>query len=516
MVGNRAGFTTARDKFLYAQPEVLSSYPNFGPRSGGTRIYIVGNNLSIGTNLEVFMDEYPCVVDKMLASSTQISCRTTAAREENYQVSKLYIKIDNATLMLDSPFRYVPDPTIQRIYPLKSYISGGRSVTVVGTNFDTIQQPRLAIFSVDGSFINDTVCDVVSATQMTCYSPPVNSELIDIIYREQLESSPLSSYTPPQPSPSSFIHNQDHSIFEKVSLRVGFIMDDVLSVRDMSVNYPTIHSDLIYVPDPKVFAFEEGIKEFKGDSLVIEGENLRLATSESEVNVTIGIEACNLTSLAPNQIICMAPEVQPEPTDEFGRRTPIYLPLVVVRVGNNLRYEIGYLRYESSKAFELSFITIGFIVLFSIILIAFVLVSFVFMRHKSLLAEREYKRIQMQMDTLENSVRSECKQAFAELQTDMTDLSHDLESCGIPILDHRTYVMKVFFPGVNDHPLFQYKRPPQNGTISCAYNIYELAMAQFEQLIYHKPFLICFLNTLENSQSFNIRDRLVSIFQLSL
>ena len=45
----------------------------------------------------------------------------------------------------------------------------------------------------------------------------------------------------------------------------------------------------------------------------------------------------------------------------------------------------------------------------------------------SLKAEREYKRIQIQMDTLENNVRSECKQAFAELQTDMSDLTDDLE-----------------------------------------------------------------------------------------
>ena len=43
--------------------------------------------------------------------------------------------------------------------------------------------------------------------------------------------------------------------------------------------------------------------------------------------------------------------------------------------------------------------------------------------------------------------------AFAELQTDMTDLTADLESSGIPTLDHRSYVMKVFFPGVTDHPV---------------------------------------------------------------
>ncbi|OTF78978.1 hypothetical protein BLA29_010878, partial [Euroglyphus maynei] len=90
----------------------------------------------------------------------------------------------------------------------------------------------------------------------------------------------------------------------------------------------------------------------------------------------------------------------------------------------------------------------------------------------------------------------------------MTDLSNDLGNCGVPVLEHRNYVMKVFFPGVDDHPLFQPRSRTTNATnITCAYNIYELAMAQFEQLIYNKSFLLCFINTLENSPSFNIRDR---------
>ena len=138
------------------------------------------------------------------------------------------------------------------------------------------------------------------------------------------------------------------------------------------------------------------------------------------------------------------------------------------------------------------------------------------MRHKSSQAEREYKIIQMQMDTLENSVRSECKQAFAELQTDMTDLTNDLESQGIPTLDHRTYVMKVFFPGVNDHPLYQGAPRIRNGInggmsvpVGHADDIYEVAMAQFEQLIYNKSFIITFINTLESQKTFSIRDRFV-------
>lgn len=43
--------------------------------------------------------------------------------------------------------------------------------------------------------------------------------------------------------------------------------------------------------------------------------------------------------------------------------------------------------------------------------------------------------------------------AFAELQTDMTDLTADLQSSGVPSLDFRVYIMKVFFPGVTDHPI---------------------------------------------------------------
>ena len=65
-------------------------------------------------------------------------------------------------------------------------------------------------------------------------------------------------------------------------------------------------------------------------------------------------------------------------------------------------------------------------------------------KHKSSQAEREYKRIQIQMDTLENNVRSECKQAFAELQTDMSDLTMDLEVS----MSLSMWGQGVFFPAL--------------------------------------------------------------------
>ena len=47
--------------------------------------------------------------------------------------------------------------------------------------------------------------------------------------------------------------------------------------------------------------------------------------------------------------------------------------------------------------------------------------------------------------------------AFAELQTDMTDLTSDLNINGIPYWDYRMYVFKVLFPSMKDHPVLHEK-----------------------------------------------------------
>lgn len=80
-----------------------------------------------------------------------------------------------------------------------------------------------------------------------------------------------------------------------------------------------------------------------------QGENLNLASDETDVNVTIGTKHCNVTSLALTQLVCNPPESQPSPTDETGRPSDSGLPLVVVRVGTNMRFPIGRLRYEMMK-----------------------------------------------------------------------------------------------------------------------------------------------------------------------
>ncbi|XP_076325024.1 plexin-B-like [Tachypleus tridentatus] len=480
IVGNSAGVTRAEEKFHYKEVKISKVRPRLGPLSGGTRLYISGNELNVGSRVNIFLDDLPCRVERSLASSSQISCRTTRAPFPNYQVKQLFLHIDGANITYLNPFLYTRDPTIFRIHPMKSFSSGGREIKVFGSNFTSIQQPKMIVFG-DNGVVNETFCHVHYSSLMICPSPAVQ---LEIQRRNHLKG------------------HQRHAL-ENSHFRLGFIMDDVQAVRELNRYFPSLPSVLTYVSDPWFLSFEnEGVKLYKGESLVIEGENLRLASTEHEINVTIGTRRCNVTSLTMTQLVCMPPEVQPPGTDELGRRTNNQLPVVVVRVGDTLRYEVGYLRYEVTKSYEFPPEAIGGIAAGGALLMLLTLIILAILRHKSSQAEREYKRIQLQMDTLENSVRSECKQAFAELQTDMTDLNKDIQTTGVPILDRRTYMLRVFFPGSRENPAFrELKHINSSGTTT------ELAMAHFEQLLHTKPFLLTFIHTLEIQRSFSIRDK---------
>lgn len=56
---------------------------------------------------------------------------------------------------------------------------------------------------------------------------------------------------------------------------------------------------------------------------------------------------------------------------------------------------------------------------------------------------------------LQNDCGSTLLSAFAELQTDIHELTSDLDGAGIPFLDYRTYTMRVLFPGIEEHPVLR-------------------------------------------------------------
>ncbi|OTF83134.1 hypothetical protein BLA29_003743, partial [Euroglyphus maynei] len=441
--------------------ELIDVNPKIGPQSGGTRIYLSGKNLNIGSNVAIYLDDLPCHVERALASSFQMSCRTSAAPYSSYVVTSLILMIDGANYTLANPFLYTADPTIDRIEPLQSFFSGGRMITVTGSQFTSIQQPRMLI------------CTVLSPIKMTCQSPMINGDLQ--LLASNLSRTNLNNRDAHHQRNNSTLHHIPNQIY----LQIGFVMDDTISTLDLDTYYPHLDSNMLYVSDPIIYSLNNGhgksitigrnigedVLPFNSDVIVIEGENLAvLLLSEFELNVTIGAQRCNLTSVNMRQIICQPPIYPPAPTDELGRRTLIELPAVVLKIGN-MRRHLGYLHYsdhfhggynnndnnngyagqsndDSSRFYHQNHPPFGYgnrfetvnnpinvelliivsIIIGTILTIISVIILAAY-KHKTTEAEREYKRIQLQMDTLENNVRSECKQAFAELQTDILQAS---------------------------------------------------------------------------------------------
>lgn len=287
---------------------MLSVYPTIGPQSGGTHLAITGQYLNIGSKITAYLDDLVCAVNLTQASNSRLTCITSRAPKP-MNIENLTLSIDGANRTLrNNPFNYTQDPTIMEIKPLKSFISGGRMITVHGTNLDSIQAPEMEVYLPNGRTpINKTSCIVLNSNQMECPSPAVNRQFHEAVKLNSRVSRSVRKYSNLKQIPET-----------QLVLRIGFVMDNVESVQDLDKHFLNLRSQLIFVDDPKFCKFPNEVKLYKGDTLVIEGENLNIASDESDVIVTIGPKYCNVTSLAMTQLVCTPPETQPQETDENG------------------------------------------------------------------------------------------------------------------------------------------------------------------------------------------------------
>lgn len=632
MVGNRAGYTVGPTKFHYKHVHLADFQPRYGPQSGGTRLTLHGLNLNVGSHIQIFLDELACALELGSVQSEQLVCKTPASRYASRAIRQLKLIVDEAQIELNAAdsltplFYYTQDPTVTKIAPLKSYMSGGRPINVFGTNLTAVQAPRLAIVDAAGKSINETLCVLHDDTRMQCPSPGLAPQLMDIEWAEQhigsgghyepqswLSSAQAQQHRPQQPLA---VQNDD-----AVKFRVSLIMDNVAKLRDLQQHYPHIASEIAYTSDPKLYAFassqykesaavlggtEVQVAPAAGDqrlqqqqqqqqayqidadtfllqpgepSLVLYGEHLRTAVSEYEIAVTVGQDLCNLTVLQPTRLVCVVPlNRMAAPTDEDGHQTPRGLPMVVVRIGFNLRYELGYVQYhpqlveqilanfanlthpsglegfaaDSAPRFAfpgnympaksesfLHQIASAFIQMLSLLIYAALIVLIVsllyslasstYKARKRNYYEHEYKRMQSRISSLEKSVEAECRLSCMALQSDLNELVRHVELSGVPLLGVKHYIMKVFFPGINNHPLLHSSSrsnnlismqasPPQQQHQQQQQQLHHIArplsqmhqcepLEAFERLILNKSFLVTLVNTLEAQPTFSIRDK---------
>ena len=465
--------------YEFIDPVISDIEPRHGPMSGGTQVRMKGEYLNAGSHVEATIGDLPCRITK--ARKNHAICITSgSSRTDKYDV-KMIFDHGKARVLEKKRFEYVEDPRIEYAFSgntgqakiPKGIPSGGINITVRGTNFEYIQEPKMYVLHDGTRYVGP--CRVASNRVMHCQSPSVST----------LTNAAWKNRETPEPK----------------RLDYGFIMDNVARVQNLSRQLKGSPSQYVYFyPDPEFIPFQDDgqVKLYKSDYLTLDGKNLNRASKEGDMRVQIGTKWCNVTSVSLNQLTCKPPDSQPPGVRENGKVDANILPDVTVMIGEKLRFTVGKLDYGDSGPK----INKTIIILASVgvgILIVFVIVILIAYRRKSGESTRALKNMQEQMDVLELRVAAECKEAFAELQTEITEIGCELQTAGIPFLDYRTYCIKILFPGVEEHGVLQWDRPELARK--------EKGLRLFGQLIMNKTFLLLFIRTLESNRYFSMRDR---------
>ncbi|NWS17734.1 PLXA2 protein, partial [Pachyramphus minor] len=436
-------------QYMFVTPVVSFLNPSRGPESGGTMVTISGHYLGAGSRVSVLLGNQTC--EFYGRSMNEIVC-VSAPSAHGLGAVQVSVSVDRAQLERTLQFEYIDDPKVQHIEPEWSIASGHTPLTVTGSNLDVIQEPRIRVKYNGKEFVN--VCKVVNSTVLLCLAPPLSPE-----YRPGLDAVER---------PDEF----------------GFIFNNVQSLL--------VYNDtkFIYYPNPTFEMLSPtGVLEQKpGSPIILKGRNLcPPAPGGAKLNYTvlIGETPCAVT-VSETQLLC-------EPPNLTGQHK------VMVRVGGVI-FSPGSVSIISDSLLTLP--AIVSIAAGGSLLLIIVIIVLIAYKRKSRENDLTLKRLQMQMDNLESRVALECKEAFAELQTDINELTSDLDRSGIPYLDYRTYAMRVLFPGIEDHPVLRELEVQGNGQQSV-----EKALKLFAQLINNKVFLLTFIRTLELQRSFSMRDR---------
>lgn len=366
--------------FSFVRVSIFSAYPLYGPISGGTKITLYGQNLSSGSKLSVTVGGLNCPINRVNSSSV-VSC-TTPPGVSVGKSARVVVYVDHAQIPLDQPFEYRSDPSISSVHPLSSFKAGGRIVTIQGHSLNTVQAAKMFLISSASppfEIISDLApCHIVNSTLMTCMTPKILENI--------------------------------HRRFEYTRQPIGFLMDNVTAVANLGTRI-----QMYVYPNPQLSPFK-GIRYHQGEqALILEGHNLNLAAEPNDFKIFIGSERCYVTLVDVKQLVCSGPVQQPKPTDERGVPINGFNPLVTVIVGS-LRTELGLIEYsDQNLPSRLSLLILGLLVF---IVVALIIMCLIFKRRRQE-REKEYRKIQLQMENLENNVRKECKQAFAELQTNL-------------------------------------------------------------------------------------------------
>ncbi|CAG6021626.1 unnamed protein product [Menidia menidia] len=486
---------SSKESFSYLVPVLQSMEPSKGPRSGGTKVTIRGKHLDIGSQVIVKVNNtLECSIKEQ--TEQMIECIMPPALHAHIEPVDVCVEFEDRPcqdLDLSATFMYERNPIISSIHPKKSFLSGGRIITVTGQRFDLVQSVTMQLLE-----IGESQCTVFSPTTITCPSP-ASSQSQETSVQFILNEIP---YTGDSPLSSDYEPEEE----EEEPHKSHFLLE--------------------YVEDPQFFTAnkEKLIKHHLGEplTLIINKVPSDLELVPEEYSVMIGSYPCNISFHNDQLFHCTI--------NGLLRSSESELP-VTVQVGN-FHHTIAKVQLGGSE------LAIVVSIVVCCVLLLLCTVALVVYCTKSRRAERYWQKTLLQMEEMESQIREEIRKGFAELQTDMTDLTKELNrSQGIPFLEYKQFVTRTFFPKMcsdyekslvqptyenhsmgprilpETHPLLQ----DWQATNTTRPNVEE-GITMFSTLLNNKHFLITFVHALEQQKDFAVRDRcsLASLLTIAL
>ncbi|KAM4737576.1 plexin-B1-like isoform 1-T1 [Anableps anableps] len=500
--------------FSFQNPLLSSISPLRGPKAGGSALTIRGRRLRTGHLHEVgvLIGGVPCTVLTQDIQADQIKCVTRGSNRTGEH--SIMVRFGGAERLLQGlMYHYTPNPNITKAAPSKSFLGGGRIIRVEGHNLDVVQEPKMRVTLSPHDAL-----------------PPrrrrsVRKRIKDHVNRGQTHRGPLRRWRRIVPEANcpegTLCHVKQHesrctvhnstlilcptpavgSEATVARVKVHFLLDS------LHFDFSTVGGETFsYEPNPKLFALNRNdpSKPFHhkpGSVISVEGENLDLAMYKQEVEARIGGGLCVVKTLSHNHLYCEPPAKQPSIIARRKQDGLESLPEFTVKMGN-LNFSLGRVQYDiqAQSTFPLE-AQVGVGVGASIVALIVVIIVLIY-RRKSKQAMRDYKKVQIQLENLETSVRDRCKKEFTDLMTEMMDMSSDLVGSGIPFLDYRAYAERIFFPGHQESPLRRDLDVPESRRQTV-----EQGLVQLSNLLNSKLFLTKFIHTLEVQRTFSPRDR---------
>uniref|UniRef100_A0A4W4DQR6 Sema domain-containing protein n=1 Tax=Electrophorus electricus TaxID=8005 RepID=A0A4W4DQR6_ELEEL len=504
-------------------PSVHKIQPLNGPLGGGTLLTVQGRNLGRGSaEVKVTIGDVPCDL---------LPDRYTVSTEEK-------CKCNCQAHIVTPPPPPPQEPKLDDLMPRYGPLAGGTRLTIRGASLKAGSAVKVKVNATQDYFDHlYSQLYVLYIIHMRIYNSVENLvferwKLLVICLISQAESCDLHVLSDWQvcsiPS-STLILCRSPAAGQSQQVVAQFYLNGILYRGDGHTSSGLAldeeeeshggHFLFEYVEDPQFYTAnkEKLIKHHPGEPLTLI-INVSLDLTEDEYSVMIGSDRCDISFNNKQMFHCTINRTLSFRTGD--------LP-VTVRVGDFQKV----IAVVQNGGNELAIIVT---VAVCCVLLLLCTVALVVYCTKSRRAERYWQKTLLQMEEMESQIREEIRKGFAELQTDMTDLTKELNrSQGIPFLEYKQFVTRTFFPKMcsdyerslvqpvykNDplgpralpetHPLLQEWQPPNTTRPNM-----EEGITLFSTLLNNKHFLVTFVHALEQQKDFAVRDRLCNLASL--